>query len=135
MKLFSVFTVLAASVAAALGQTIELEYPTDGSVFEAGETLTAQVSRPNSIIGCTEVGIALATSSCNDEGCPDPAQRLGNVLYAGPFKPTNGYQNFTVTIPSSMNSGPAIFSLTHLCLLGGAPTPLLEFRNASISVE
>ncbi|KAI9569276.1 hypothetical protein HD554DRAFT_2171423 [Boletus coccyginus] len=138
MKLFSVVSVLVA-VGSALGQTIEIGYPTDGTVFYAGEDFTAKIDRPNSIIGCTEVGIALAIASCDEEVCPEPTDRLGNVLYAGPFTPTGHtdgyYQNFSVQVPDYVPVGPAIFTLTHLCLLGGGPTPLLEFRNVSLTID
>ncbi|KAH7911454.1 hypothetical protein BJ138DRAFT_1150657 [Hygrophoropsis aurantiaca] len=91
-------------------------------------------------MGCTEVGIALATTSCSGGSCPQPSARLGSVLYAGPFNPTahatgGFYQNFTVTIPDYMTKGPAIFTLTHLCLLGAGPYPFLEYRNASITIN
>ncbi|KAH7920630.1 hypothetical protein BV22DRAFT_1198763 [Leucogyrophana mollusca] len=139
MKFFSVFAFLAASAATAYSQTIELGYPTDGTVLSPGETVEAQVVRPNSIIGCTEVGIALAINSCPDGECTPPSSALGNVLYAGPFTPTahvgdGYYQNFTVTIPDYLDEGSAIFTLTHLCLLGAGAYPLLEYRNASVTV-
>ncbi|KAH7928726.1 hypothetical protein BV22DRAFT_1004288 [Leucogyrophana mollusca] len=136
---FSVLAFLAASAATAYSQTIELGYPTDGTHLRAGQTVKAQVVRPNSIIGCTEVGIALAINSCPNGQCTPPSSALGNVLYAGPFTPTahasgGYYQNFTVTLPSYLAKGKAIFTLTHLCLLGAGPFPLLEYRNASVTV-
>lgn len=138
MKLLSllVFIVLAFT---ATSQTIDIGYPTNGDVLHAGGQLTAKIDRPDSIIGCTEVGIALAIISCVNGQCPSPSERLGSVLYAGPFDPqAHGgggfYQNFTVTVPSSLSSGQALFTLTHLCLLGAGPFPLLEYRNATVTI-
>ncbi|KAG1794676.1 uncharacterized protein HD556DRAFT_1369227, partial [Suillus plorans] len=69
-----------------------------------------------------QVGIALGIDNCENGPCPDPADGLGSVLYAGPWTPESHsdgyYQNFTVTLPSYLTEGPAIFTLTHFCLLG-----------------
>lgn len=72
---------------------------------------------------CIQVGIALAIDNCQNGICPAPADALGSVLYAGPWTPeshppSGSYENFTVTLPSYLAEGPAIFTLTHLCLLG-----------------
>ncbi|KAF9235578.1 hypothetical protein BU15DRAFT_51269 [Melanogaster broomeanus] len=138
MKFFSVAVVLATVAVSVFGQTIELGYPTDGTVLTPGASLTAQVIQPESMASCIQVGIALAMDSCADGVCPQPADQLGIVLYAGPWTPTGHpqggfYQNFTLQVPE-MSEGPAIFTLTHLCLLGGGPYPFLEFRNASVTI-
>ncbi|KAG8219053.1 hypothetical protein J3R82DRAFT_4809 [Butyriboletus roseoflavus] len=124
------------------GQTIELGYPTKGSVLKRGKSFTAEVVLPVSdtptrhelivtyfyqisMASCIQVGIALAVAPCSG-ACPQPQSQLGDVLYAGPWnpvtpKPGYGYiQDFTVTIPQSMPKGAAIFTLTHLCLLGAS---------------
>jgi len=119
-------------------QTIQLGFPQNGDTFSPGQKVTAQVILPGSIASCIQVGIALAINSCPNGVCPAPAEALGSVLYAGPWTPTNHqsggfYQNFTVTLPSYLG-GPAIFTLTHLCLLGAAPYPFLEYRNATVNI-
>ncbi|KAG2110795.1 hypothetical protein DEU56DRAFT_704858, partial [Suillus clintonianus] len=119
-------------------QTIELGFPQNGAQFSPGQTVAVQVIRPTSMASCIQVGIALAINNCAN-GCPHPADALGSVLYAGPWTPQNPlpggyYQNFTVTIPSYLAVGPAIFTLTHLCLLGAAPYPFLEYRNATVNI-
>ncbi|KAJ1717432.1 hypothetical protein CA14_011820 [Aspergillus flavus] len=121
-------------------QTIELGAPTDGAVLSRGSEFTAQVLKPGSLQPWIEVGIALAVNSCNDGVCPQPSDQLGNVLYAGPWTPTahpssGNYQNFTLQVPEYMPEGPATFTLTHLCLIGAGPVPLLEFRNVTVTVE
>ena len=88
-----------------------------------------------SMASCVQVGIALAMASCTKGVCPDPSERLGSVLYAGPWTPTahnpgGFYQNFTLQVPEYTSTGPAIFTLTHLCLLG-VRYFLVRFRSES----
>ncbi|KAI6040412.1 hypothetical protein EDC04DRAFT_1509270 [Pisolithus marmoratus] len=140
MNILAVLFIVASSVGTSVAQTIELGYPTDGVVFRAGETFQAQVMLPYSMASCIDVGIALAIDSCPNGLCPQPSTELGSVLYAGPWNPTvlaegrGFYQNFTVQVPAYMTTGSAIFTLTHLCLLGAGPAPFLEYRNVSISI-
>ena len=81
---------------------------------------------------CIQVGIALAMVNCNKGVCPQPANELGSVLYAGPWTPTlhtpgGFYQNFSLQVPQYMSTGSAVFTLTHLCLLGVCILPM-HFR-------
>ncbi|KAI9569275.1 hypothetical protein HD554DRAFT_2020670 [Boletus coccyginus] len=127
-------------VVSALAQTIELGTPTEGTVLHPGQSFTSQIIQPESMASCIQVGIALAMNNCNNGVCPQPTDQLGAVLYAGPWTPTGHaqggfYQNFTLQVPEFMSTGLAIFTLTHLCLLGGGPYPFLEFRNASVTIE
>ncbi|KAG9317871.1 hypothetical protein JVU11DRAFT_2099 [Chiua virens] len=138
--LCAITSVLVGAVATVLGQTIELGSPSNGDVLCAGQNFTAQVIQPESMASCIQVGIALAMDTCGNGVCPQPSDQLGDVLYAGPWTPTahapgGFYQNFTLQVSEYMTAGPAIFTLTHLCLLGGGPYPFLEFRNASITIE
>ncbi|KAG2068948.1 hypothetical protein BDR04DRAFT_1102343 [Suillus decipiens] len=139
--LFKRMAVFAAGIAVTLAQTIKLGYPQNGDNFCPGQQLDARVIQPVSMADCIQVGIALGIKSCVNGSCPDPADGLGSVLYAGPWTPdthTIGidgpYQNFTVTIPSYLAEGLAIFTLTHLCLLGADSSPLLEYRNATVNI-
>lgn len=82
---------------------------------------------------CIQVGIALAVASCNNGVCPQPANELGDVLYAGSWTPTahnpgGFYQNFTLQLSEYATAGPAVFTLTHLCLLGVCCFPV-RFRE------
>ncbi|KAL4076388.1 hypothetical protein J3A83DRAFT_2191058 [Scleroderma citrinum] len=140
MKLFMFALVVAAAIASVLGQTIELGYPTNGAVLKVGQNFTVQVVQPGSIASVIQIGIALAVDNCNNGVCPQPTDQLGDVLYAGQWTPTGHaqggfYQNFTVQISEYMTKGPAIFTLTHFCLLGGGPVPFTEFRNASVTIS
>ncbi|KAF8834565.1 hypothetical protein BDN67DRAFT_914734 [Paxillus ammoniavirescens] len=138
MKFIAVATVLVTAVSSVFGQTITLGYPTNGAVLTPGQSFTAQVIQPGSMASCIQVGIALAMDTCTNGVCPQPTDQLGDVLYAGPWTPTGHpqggfYQNFTLQVPD-FTPGPAVFTLTHLCLLGGGPYPFLEFRNASVTI-
>ena len=46
MKLFPVVSVLVGAVVSVLGQTIELGFPTDGTVLSPGQTFTAEIIQP-----------------------------------------------------------------------------------------
>ncbi|KAF8549700.1 hypothetical protein OG21DRAFT_1420910 [Imleria badia] len=140
MKSLSVCAVVASAVLSALGDTIELRYPTDGTVLPINQNFTAQVVLPFSMASCIDVGIALAINSCTNGVCPQPTQALGSVLYAGPWNPDilqpgiGFYQNFTFQLSQYQPAGPAIFTLTHFCLAGAGPVPYLEYKNASVTV-
>ena len=46
MKLFPVVSVLVGAVVSVLGQTIELGFPTDGTVLSPGQTFTSEIIQP-----------------------------------------------------------------------------------------
>ncbi|KAI6042830.1 hypothetical protein EDC04DRAFT_888023 [Pisolithus marmoratus] len=139
MRFLTYVIVLVAAATSAVGQLIELGYPTNGAVLHTGSNITVQVIQPGSIASVWQVGIALTIDTCSNGVCPQPTQQLGSVLYVGPWTPTahtqgGFYQNFTVKLDQYMPKGPAVFTLTHFCLLGGGPVPFTEFRNASVTV-
>ncbi|KAI6152428.1 hypothetical protein BKA82DRAFT_993350 [Pisolithus tinctorius] len=140
MKFYAFVTVLAAIVASALGQTIELGSPQNGDVLTIGKNFTVQVVQPDSLASVIQIGIALSIDNCNNGVCPQPTEQLGNVLYAGPWTPTGHaqggfYQNFTFQLDQYSTTGPAVFTLSHFCLLGAGPVPFTEFRNASVTIQ
>ncbi|KAG1896406.1 uncharacterized protein F5891DRAFT_592129 [Suillus fuscotomentosus] len=65
---------------------------------------------------------------------PRPCRRFRILSLCRPMDPDGYYQNFTVTIPSYLAKGPAIFTLTHFCLIGADWYPFLEFRNATVNI-
>ena len=77
------------------------------------------------LTGSTEVGISIQLHHCTQTPCEDIGIWLGNLLYAGPYNPQFGpgffgepQQNFTVTIPDSFPSGPALLSVGHANVVG-----------------
>ncbi|KAG1870951.1 hypothetical protein C8R48DRAFT_670545 [Suillus tomentosus] len=110
--LFKCIAVFAAGISATLAQTIELGFPQNGDNFYPGQEVTAQVIQPESMASTVQ-----AHRTPEAHGPPD-----------------GYYQNFTVTIPSYLAKGPAIFTLTHFCLIGADWYPFLEFRNATVNI-
>lgn len=125
----------------------------------------------NSLTGSDDVAIVIAMRSCATlptGSCADfdVSQALGIILYQGPYTPAyqnvSGqgykppYQNFTVTVPSSLEAGEAVLSVTHLVLTGvsiwtcltdcssitdglsffsvqAGPYPYLEVKNVTVT--
>ncbi|KAH7930621.1 hypothetical protein BV22DRAFT_1124664 [Leucogyrophana mollusca] len=141
MKFFSSAVVLAAVAASAIASqfSIQLGYPTPGTILFPGENVNVQVIQPYHMDPKIQVGIALAINQCKNNVCDDPSQKLGSVLYAGRFEPNVSiglgyYQNFTVTLPDYIGSGPGILTVTHLVLTGLTPRPELEYGNVSVII-
>ena len=58
----------------------------------------------------------------------DSAWMMGDILYAGPYRPVaptggNAYENFTVTVPSDFQPGPAVLAVAHFTLVGVSNCP------------
>lgn len=58
----------------------------------------------------------------------DSAWMMGDILYAGPYHPVaptggNAYENFTVTVPSDFQPGPAVLAVAHFTLVGVSNCP------------
>lgn len=82
-------------------------------------------NKQDALTGSTEVGIAITLKHCTQNPCEDTSEALGSVLYSGPYNPQFGpgmggqpYQNFTLTIPGGIQSGPAVLSVAHANLIG-----------------
>ncbi|KAF5317566.1 hypothetical protein D9619_013213 [Psilocybe cf. subviscida] len=128
----------------AVAQTIQIgAAPKDMSVIHPGEKLLVEVDRPNSLSGSTEVAIVIALNSCHNTTCVSPPDAiLGNILYNGPYKPQfhsdavgkPPHQNFTVTVPSTIEKGNAQLVVYHVALIGAGPSPFTEFRNLTLKV-
>ncbi|KAH9920441.1 uncharacterized protein B0H18DRAFT_957038 [Fomitopsis serialis] len=119
---------------AAAAQNINIALPTALTSVNPGDNVTVQVEKPNSLTGSTEVGIAIGLKSCTGYtgGCDhSPHLVLGADLLLDEWYP---YQNFTVTIPESFQSGQAILSATHLVLVGAGPYADTETVNQTITV-
>ncbi|THH18320.1 hypothetical protein EW146_g2651 [Bondarzewia mesenterica] len=144
MKFFAFLSATASLVTLAGAQNIAIGYPSDGSSVTANSSLTVQVNRPNSLTGSQEVAIVISMAQCTSGGCPDPTELLGRTLYYGPYNPQYPttrtpqnvpQQNFSVTVPSTLQQGKAVLTVTHLSLVGAGPFPLLEFKNVTLNIE
>ncbi|KAL4944953.1 hypothetical protein BDV06DRAFT_185988 [Aspergillus oleicola] len=133
------FAILASLAATALAQNVFVSLP-QGKQVKAGSDVTVRVTRPNSLTGSTEIGIAIGIQHCGDDGCLDSDSTLGTELYAGSYSPnyheSTGmpYQNFTVTIPEGTATGPAVVGVAHAALVGASVWPFFEVVNTTATV-
>jgi hypothetical protein len=131
---FASLVAFASLVCSALGQSIEIGYPPQGSQIKPGGSFIVQVVRPvrrtllstivltglhakrfsqDTLTGSNEVAIVISLLDCPRNQCPNPADVLGNTLYSGPYDPqfpktptllNAPEQNFTVTTPIDFTS-------------------------------
>lgn len=83
----------------------------------------------NSLSASAEVAIVIGLMSCpsTSSPCPSPDDRLGTILYNGPYHPqyqSNSphwkppHQNFTIAIPTNVPAGNAQLNVAHIGLIG-----------------
>ncbi|KZV68470.1 hypothetical protein PENSPDRAFT_687238 [Peniophora sp. CONT] len=135
--------VLASLIAAASAQNTAIGYPPDQTTVSPGQNMTVQVNRPNSLTGSQEVAVVIAVGHCYATPC-DNTERLGTILYNGPFKPEyptthtpqdTPQQNFSIQIPPGMATGQAALSVFHISLVGAGPVPFTEMHNVALNVQ
>lgn len=136
-----VFAVLCSLVAAAAAQRAFIGEPQSGDTLTAGNDELISIVKPNALTGSTEVGIAITIKHCSQNPCEDTSEALGAVLYSGPYNPQFGpgmggqpYENFTLTIPGGIGSGPAVLSVAHANLVGAGPFFFTEISNTTINI-
>ncbi|PAV17831.1 hypothetical protein PNOK_0631700 [Pyrrhoderma noxium] len=138
MKFVAVLCSLVAAVAA---QRAFIGEPQSSDTWTAGHDELVSVVKPDALTGSTEVGIAITLKHCIQNPCEDASEALGSVLYSGPYNPQFGpgmggqpYQNFTLTIPGGIQSGPAVLSVAHANLIGAGPFFFTEITNTTINI-
>ncbi|KAF8881909.1 hypothetical protein BD779DRAFT_1385373, partial [Infundibulicybe gibba] len=127
---------------AANAQASFIGAPANGTHVKIGSTFTVQVVRPNSLQGSREIGLAIGLLSCTDTPCTPPGQRVGTVLFAGPYTPVlhempgRPYQNFSVMLSPDVfvQKGTAQLNVNRFHLIGAGPTPALEFNGVTVIV-
>ncbi|KAL4784899.1 hypothetical protein BJX76DRAFT_356635 [Aspergillus varians] len=135
------FAILASLAATALAQNAFVNLP-DGDQLPAGDQVTVQVTRPNSLTGSREIGVAIGLQSCPTSPCQPSDSVLGVALYTGSFNPqyhgSSGagvpYENFTVTIPEDTPRGRAVVGVAHAALVGAVSGPLFEVVTANATI-
>ncbi|KAH7927835.1 hypothetical protein BV22DRAFT_1006033 [Leucogyrophana mollusca] len=148
MKLFSLVALASVFASSALAQSIQIGAPADWSSVLPGESVVVQVDRPNFNSQASEVAVVIAIFPCFSDpplSCPAfERDGVGEILYNGPYNPQYPspnpdneppQQNFTVTIPSGIKTGPAVFSVTHFSFTGANNFPLLESKNITLVVQ
>ncbi|PAV17832.1 hypothetical protein PNOK_0631800 [Pyrrhoderma noxium] len=137
-----VFAILCTLIAGAVAQTASVTEPRKGDTWTAGGDHLFTVARTidESTVGVTEIGIAIAIKHCSQDPCEDSSQALGAVLYAGTFNPVMdydlgySYENYTLTVPDGIQSGPAVISVAHASLINGGPSLFSEVVNTTITI-
>ncbi|PSR94554.1 hypothetical protein EW026_g7804 [Hermanssonia centrifuga] len=139
--------VLAALVASAFAQGIDIGAPVEYSNITPGSNITVEVDRPDTLTGSTPVALVIAIESCTsypDGQCAsvDVTQRLQHILYTGSYDPVFDtpsdskppHQNFSVQIPSNLPQGQAAITASHFSLIGAGPFPNLQVVNVTVNV-
>ncbi|TDL18089.1 hypothetical protein BD410DRAFT_793581 [Rickenella mellea] len=125
----------------AFAQRIDISLPTSGQSLSLGRNFTVRVEKGRTLTGSTEVGIGITLAHCSQNTCEDTNERLGAILYAGPFSPQNGagdfvpFQNFTVQVPPSFQTGKAVLSVAHASLVGAGPFFFSEIANVTVRLK
>ncbi|KAI0916737.1 hypothetical protein AcW1_007895 [Taiwanofungus camphoratus] len=150
MNLFKSLFVLSCVVASAFAQNIAIGAPLEYTTVSPGTNITVEVDRPDTLTGSTEVAIAICLKTCAgyDGGCAsfDVTQDLGDILYMGSYDPEfhsdvpgagwkPPYQNFSVQVPSGLQSGQAAITVSHFSLVGAGPYPMFEVKNITVIVD
>ncbi|KZP30648.1 hypothetical protein FIBSPDRAFT_777409, partial [Athelia psychrophila] len=129
--------------AASAAQSIQIGEPADGTTVKSGTPLVVEVVRPDSLESSTEVGVVISFISCPNNACPSSANRLGTILYNGPYKPQfpnpnpnhlQPNQNFRIHIPKGAK-GKAQLIVTHFNLIGAGPAPNTETHSITLNVS
>ncbi|KAM6493943.1 hypothetical protein JOM56_010304 [Amanita muscaria] len=127
----------------ASAQSVEIDYPQNGACVPAGQNLTVQVVRPDTLTGSQEVAVVIGLTSCTSRPCLPPDSVMGAILYNGPYNPQfqkpnlppfQPYQNFSVAIPASWTKGAAQLNVAHFTLIGLGPFPFSETLNVSLTI-
>ncbi|KAK7052484.1 hypothetical protein R3P38DRAFT_2860589 [Favolaschia claudopus] len=141
MKFIQHLALAGSLVSYVLAQSIRIGSPANGTVVQPGSTLTVQIQQPSSLSNEIEVAVVIGFLNCpSPDPCPAPLDRIGTVLYNGPYHPVASppglpYQNISVTIPDSASSGDAQLNVVHFDLIGALPLPRTEARAATLVVN
>ncbi|KAE9398511.1 hypothetical protein BT96DRAFT_859149 [Gymnopus androsaceus JB14] len=124
MKFTAVLLALASTV---LAQGASIGAPAEGSSATTGRNITVMIEQPNSLSSIEQVAIVIGLVHCGSESsCPEPANGLGVILYAGPFDPQYAtppgslppHQNLSLQVPETFPVGYAQLGVAHAYLLG-----------------
>jgi len=130
--------VIALAVApASLAQMVSFATPPPNQSLSPGQQFTVQLDSADGLTGFEHISVAFGIQSCA-AGC---GSDLGTMIFAGNYTPTIHnvgeplYQNFTLTVPSGLASGPSLLSVAHFYLIGAGLMPVLEMRNTTVTIS
>ncbi|KAI9057493.1 hypothetical protein FKP32DRAFT_1598225 [Trametes sanguinea] len=137
---------LAALVASAVAQKVIIASPPPLWTLHPGQSFVVDVDHTPSLTPSQDVAVAIGIQSCSGNGqavtCPPniSSGNIGTPLFRGIYNPQllgNGHtdlvQNYTVTVPSGISSGPALLSVAHFGLIMGT-IPFLEVVNQTVII-
>ncbi|KAH7882575.1 hypothetical protein F5I97DRAFT_1906292 [Phlebopus sp. FC_14] len=142
MRFFKTALSTALFVTSVLCQGIVINSPSPGTTITPGSNITVSVGMSDFPENIETVGMAIGLQSCNSSiPCGPPLDDgVSTVLYIGPWNPSFGseysniYQDFNVTIPSTVSSGAANLAAVGYYLVGASNIPTLAPANASLTV-
>ncbi|OJT09101.1 hypothetical protein TRAPUB_14428, partial [Trametes pubescens] len=115
-------------ISTAFAQSVAILSPPAGATLAPGNDFVVDVDKADSLSPSQDVSVAIGIISCGSEtpceGLGASSGILGNVIHMGDFSPqlrpnsTHLFQNYTVQVPSAMESGPAVLTIAHFYLLG-----------------
>ncbi|KLO10762.1 hypothetical protein SCHPADRAFT_892082 [Schizopora paradoxa] len=138
----SVFTILAIA-GGVLAQGVQITFPFEGLDLIAGTPVNVQVTQLETTSSLQNMGIAVAFQHCPQDPCSSVSEAVGPVFFVGPHNPQfseppspigGPYQNVTVTIPSNIQKGLAIFSVPHAALVGADAFFFTEIANVTVNI-
>ncbi|KAI6107126.1 hypothetical protein EDD16DRAFT_1869584 [Pisolithus croceorrhizus] len=125
---------LATLLGLAMAQSVSILAPPAGTTLTPGGNFTVALQMSDSLDNVDTVAVVIGLQSCT------PAcslyEYMGSVLYQGPYAPPGvAAANFTVTVPSSFQSGAAILAADTLYLIGDEYQPVQDYVNQNVTVS
>ncbi|KAI0333489.1 hypothetical protein GY45DRAFT_1319440 [Cubamyces sp. BRFM 1775] len=130
-------------VAAAFAQSVTILSPTVNTTLSPGDSFVVDVDKPDSLSPSYDVAVAIGLQSCGAAPCAALASAgiLGTILFDGEYKPqlrpnsSDVFQNYTVQVPSTMESGPALLTVARFYLLGAGASPTIQTVNTTLIIQ
>ncbi|KAJ8453895.1 hypothetical protein ONZ51_g13341 [Trametes cubensis] len=130
-------------VVAALAQSVTILSPTINTTLSPGDNFVVDVDKPDSLSPSYDVSVAIGLQSCGAAPCAALASAgiLGNILYTGDYRPqlrpnsSDVFQNYTVQVPSTMATGPALLTVARFYLLGAGASPVIQTVNTTLIIQ
>ncbi|KAI6104424.1 hypothetical protein F5141DRAFT_613565 [Pisolithus sp. B1] len=125
---------LATLLGFAMAQSVSILAPPAGAMLTPGSNFTVALKMSDFPENIDIVAVAIGLQSCT------PAcylyEYMGSVLYQGSYAPPGVLSaNFTVTVPSSFQSGVAVLAANTLYLIGDEFQPQQDYVNQNVTVS
>ncbi|EIM80947.1 uncharacterized protein STEHIDRAFT_172033 [Stereum hirsutum FP-91666 SS1] len=144
MRFLATTIIVLGFLASAFAQSVLIGSPSDGSTVTAGQSITVDVLKPDSIQGSKDVAVIFGMSPCSaaTNSCPDAASSFGQVIYGAPYHPqlnipenSTESESFTVPVPVGFKGDKVVLSLAHVLLIGvGESSPNVDVTSITLNV-